>query len=136
MLAAVAPGAAAQAPSGLKLSGQWFRFIMASRPAAGYFTLRNASATPQHLTGAASSACGTLMLHKSIHKNGIERMVMVPSVAVPAHGKLRFAPGGYHLMCMRPAAAMRPGKTVSVTLKFAGGDSLTAPFPVRNAIGK
>jgi len=136
VLCATAPGALAQAPGGLKLSGQWFRFIMPSRPAAGYFTLANPTATPEQLTGAGSSACGMLMLHKSVRKNGVESMVMVPSVAVPAHGKLRFAPGGYHLMCMKPAAAMRPGKTVSVTLKFAGGKSLTAPFPVRNAVGK
>lgn len=129
-------GAAAQAPSGLRLSGQWFRFIMPSLPAAGYFTLQNSSAEPQRLTGAASPACGMLMLHKSIHQNGTERMVMVPSVAVPAHGSLRFAPGGYHLMCTQPTALMRRGKMVSVTLKFAGGTSLTAPFPVRNATGK
>jgi periplasmic copper chaperone A len=49
---------------------------------------------------------------------------------------VRFAPGGYHLMCMQPAAAMRPGKTVAVTLDFAGGETLSAPFPVRNATGK
>jgi periplasmic copper chaperone A len=77
-----------------------------------------------------------LMLHKSIHKNGTERMVMVPSVVVPAHGRLRFAPGGYHLMCMHPAVAMRPGKTVQVTLKFASGKSLATSFPVRSATGK
>jgi periplasmic copper chaperone A len=134
-LAAMMPGAAAQAPDGLTLSGQWFRFIMSSRPAAGYFDLSNSSATPATLTGASSSACGRLMLHKSVTKDGTESMVMVPKVAVPAHGSLKFAPGGYHLMCMQPAAAMRPGKTVPVTLEFAGGKSLEANFPVRNATG-
>jgi periplasmic copper chaperone A len=129
-------GASAQAPSGVKLSGQWFRFIMASLPAAGYFTLSNPTATPQRLTGASSPACGMLMLHKSVRKNGTESMVMVPSVAVPAHGSLQFAPGGYHLMCMQPAPAMRPGQAVSVTLEFAGGGSLAASFPVHNATGK
>jgi hypothetical protein len=127
---------AAEAPSGLKLSGQWFRFIMSSLPAAGYFTLSNPTASPATLTGAGSAACGGVMLHKSVRKNGSDSMVMVPSVAVPAHGSLRFAPGGYHLMCMQPAAAMRPGTTVTVTLKFAGGGNLSAPFPVRNATGK
>jgi periplasmic copper chaperone A len=77
-----------------------------------------------------------VMLHKTVKTNGTESMVMVPSVAVPVHGALKFAPGGYHLMCMQPAAAMRPGKTVAVTLDFAGGGSVSAAFPVRNAAGK
>lgn len=134
VLAAATTGAAA--PAGLTLSGQWFRFIMASRPAAGYFTLANASATGATLTGAHSAACGTLMLHRSLRTNGVDRMVMVASVAVPAHGVVTFAPGGYHLMCLQPTAAMRHGKTVPVTLEFAGGGSLSAAFPVRNAMGR
>ncbi len=136
LVLATITGAAAQALDGVTLSGQWFRFIMSSRPAAGYFTLANSSATSQTLTGASSPACGMLMLHKSVRKNGTESMVMVPSVAVPAHGSVKFAPGGYHLMCMKPTAEMQHGKTVPVTLKFAGGNSLEAEFPVRNAIGK
>jgi periplasmic copper chaperone A len=136
VLLAIVPDASAQVRGGLQLKGQWFRFIMSSLPAAGYFTLQNRSPTAKRLTGASSPACGMLMLHKSVRKNGTESMVMVPSVAVPGHGSVRFAPGGYHLMCMNPATAMRPGKTVPVTLKFAGGATLTAPFPVRNATGK
>jgi periplasmic copper chaperone A len=135
-LAPAAPPTFAQAPHGLVLSGQWFRFIMSSLPAAGYFTLSNRGAAAEKLTGATSPACGMLMLHKSVRKNGTESMVMVPSVAVPAHGKLRFAPGGFHLMCMKPTNAMQRGKTVPVTLEFADGKSLSASFPVRNATGK
>ena len=77
-----------------------------------------------------------LMLHRSVDQGGQERMVEVASVPVPAHGKVSFMPGGYHLMCMSPAAAMRPGQSVPVTLRFADGGSLTASFPVRNATGK
>ena len=90
----------------------------------------------QTVIGAASPACGMLMLHRSVEQGGQERMVSVTSVPVPAQGKVSFAPGGYHLMCMSPAAAMRPGRSVPVTLRFAGGGSLTASFPVRNATGK
>jgi copper(I)-binding protein len=49
---------------------------------------------------------------------------------------LKFAPGGYHLMCMQPSADIKPGKTVSVTLTFANGSSVTAPFAVRSASGQ
>jgi copper(I)-binding protein len=137
LAAAVSFGAEAQpAASGLSLSDQWFRLIMPSVPAAGYFTLTNATAAPEKLVGAASPACGTLMLHKSVSRNGEESMIMVPAVAIPAHGKVQFAPGGYHLMCMSPGPAMTPGKSVPVTLRLANGETLSASFPVRGATGK
>jgi copper(I)-binding protein len=123
-------------PDGVSLSDMWFRFITPTIPAAGYFTLSNSAAAPRTLIGANSSACGSLMLHQSVARNGVERMIMVPKVAVPPHGSLQFAPGGYHLMCMSPAAAMRPGHSVPVTLQFEGGGTLTGTFPVRGATGK
>ncbi|HEV2100642.1 MAG TPA: copper chaperone PCu(A)C [Stellaceae bacterium] len=122
--------------SGLALSDPWFRLVMPSLPAAGYFALSNTSTAPQTLIGAASPACGMLMLHRSVDQGGRERMVMVDSVSVPPQGKVSFMPGGYHLMCMSPTTAMRPGQSVPVTLRFADGGSLTASFPVRNANGK
>lgn len=135
--AAFSAGATAQAASGgLSLSGQWFRLVLRSLPAAGYFTLANASAVPRSLTGAASPACGSLTLHQSVQQGSEERMAMVPSVTVPAHGQVAFSPGGYHLMCMSPTAAMTPGQSVPVTLRFADGNSFLASFPVRGATGK
>lgn len=133
----LAVGSAARAAEdGLTLSDTWMRLIIHSRPAAGYFTLSNTTATARTLTGAASPACGMLMLHKSIHQNGEDRMVMVKSIPVPAHGTVKFAPGGYHLMCMSPAKTMAPGHSVPVTLRFADGGTITASFPVRSATGK
>jgi periplasmic copper chaperone A len=137
VLGALAAGTVAQgAESGLRLSVPWFRLVMPSLPAAGYFTLSNPSDAVHTLVGAASPACGMLMLHRSVNESGQERMIAVESVPVPAHGDVKFAPGGYHLMCMSPSAAMRPGESVPVTLRFADGGSLTASFPVRNATRK
>jgi hypothetical protein len=128
-------GANAAEP-GLTVTGPWIRMIIPSRPAAGYFTLANNGATPRQLVGAASPACGSLMLHQSVSKGGVEQMDMVASVPVPAHGRVTFTPGGYHLMCMSPAPQVKPGSAVSVTLSFADGGTLTASFPVRGAAGK
>jgi periplasmic copper chaperone A len=57
---------------------------------------------------------------------------MVASVPVPPQGSVRFAPGGYHLMCMQPSGALltRSG-TETVTLHFADGGSVTAPFAIQ-----
>ncbi len=118
------------------MSDPWIRAVMPSRPAAGYFTLSNDTAAAQALVGAASPACGMLMLHQSISENGEDRMAMVKSIAIPAHGSVKFAPGGYHLMCMSPSPAVTPGHSVPVTLQFADGSTLQASFPVRGATGK
>ncbi len=77
-----------------------------------------------------------VMLHETKHTNGVEQMLMVKSVKVPAHGSFSFAPGGYHLMCMHPQNSMKIGANVPVTLKFADGKTLTAAFPVKGPGGK
>jgi periplasmic copper chaperone A len=129
-------GSARAGEPGVSLSHPWMRTIIPSRPAAGYFTLKNDSATARALVGAASPACGMLMLHRSVNEHGVEHMIMQKRIPLPAHGTLTFAPGGYHLMCMKPTAAVRPGNSVPVTLKFADGGTLTTPFPVEGVGGK
>lgn len=122
--------------AGVTITQPWMRLLIRARPAAGYFTLQNASATPRQLTGASSPACAQLMLHQSMQKGGQEMMMMVKQVTVPAHGSVSFSPGGYHLMCMQPGEAVAVGKSVPVTLTFADGGTLQADFPVRGAGGK
>ena len=120
----------------LTVSDAWMRALPAKLPAAGYFTLTNTGKTEVSLTGASSAACGMLMLHKSTQSGGMGSMEDVTSVAVPAGGTVKFAPGGYHLMCMDPTPEVTPGGTVSVELTFAGGAKLAADFAVKNAQGK
>ena len=126
-------GFAFAAPAGVTLEKPWIRLIIKQRPAAGYFTLKNESSAPVDLDGASSAACGMVMLHQSKEENGVEKMLPVKSVTVPAHGSVSFAPGGYHLMCMKPQ--MKVGDSVPMTLKFSDGASLTATFPVKGAGG-
>jgi periplasmic copper chaperone A len=136
LVAPVAGARADAASSSLKIADPWMRSILPSLPAAGYFTLSNESAAPRRLVGASSPACGMLMLHRSINRNGEESMAMVKSVGIPAHGSAAFAPGGYHLMCMSPTKELAPGHSVPVILLLDGGATLTASFPVRGATGK
>jgi periplasmic copper chaperone A len=112
------------------------RMVIPSRPAAGYFTLRNNGTAQTVLTGARSPACDSVTLHESVHSGGQEQMLMVKELIVPPGSAISFAPGGLHLMCMRPNNALRPGTMVEMTLNFADGGSLTAPFAVIGASGK
>ncbi len=122
--------------SGVQVSDAWFRALPAKVPAGGYFTLRNSGTAEVALTGTQTPACSMLMLHRSTESGGMSSMEDVASVPVAPGETVKFAPGGYHLMCMDPSPAMKPGNTVAVTFKFSDGSKVTANFAVRNAQGK
>ena len=126
---------AAPAPDASVVNGR-ISVVLYSRPAAGYFELKNNSDLSLTLTGASTPACGSLMLHRSRDLQGTERMEMVHQVVVPAHGSIAFTPGDYHLMCLSPAKSLKPGGTAPVTLQFAGGGRLEAPFAVVGPLGR
>lgn len=114
----------------------WIRAMPADVPAGGYFTLVNDSGKRVVLTGASSPGCGMLMLHQTEMSGGMAGMSDIESIPVAVGGTLKFAPGGYHLMCMDPTAAIKPGNKVPVTLIFADGAKLTTEFVVRSATGR
>ncbi|HET6183172.1 MAG TPA: copper chaperone PCu(A)C [Acetobacteraceae bacterium] len=125
---------AARAASPVAVTDGWFRYITPQVPAGGYMRLQNTSQAPAALVGAASPACGMVMLHRTETQNGAEAMRMVEAVAVPPNQSVVFAPGGYHLMCMEPR--MKPGQRVPMTLRFKDGQQVTTQFAVYGAAGK
>jgi len=127
---------ATPADAAVTVSNGWIRLLPAGLPAAGYFDLHNRGDKSVSLTGVRSPACGMLMLHKSDNSGGMEHMMDVASVDVAPGATLKFAPGGYHLMCMDPSPALKPGAHVAVTFGFADGTKVTSEFAVRNAAGK
>lgn len=120
----------------VEITDAWVRALPAKLPAAGYFTMHNKGKSEVSLTGAASPLCGMLMLHKSVDNGGTGSMEDVERVAVPPGGTIKFAPGGYHLMCMDPAPGLAPGGKAPVSLSFSDGSSKAVSFAVKNAQGK
>jgi len=116
------------------VSDAWFRSLPGKLPAGGYFTAQNNTSRDVSITGVSSDACGMLMIHQSSNKGGMTGMNMVDSVKVPAGGMVRFAPGGYHLMCEQPK--MKIGTRVSVLLHLSDGVAIAVGFAVKNAAGK
>lgn len=119
--------------AGLEISGGWFRAMPAHLPAAGYFTLHNATPRTVSLTGAKAPGCAMLMLHKSTMVGGMSSMSEVTHIDVAPGAGVSFAPGGYHLMCMGPSLVV--GTDEPVTLTFSDGGMASAKFAVRNASG-
>ncbi len=128
---------AAGAPAGsLVVSQAWIRALAPGIPAAGYFTLANQGDRAAKLVGAASPACGSLTLHRTMAMGAtMSTMQPVAALTVPPHGSVRFAPGGYHLMCEQAGAAVQPGRSIPVTFRFDDGRSVRSDFPVRGARG-
>lgn len=98
---------------------------------AGYMELRNNTSRPQVLVAASSSGFETVMLHRTIVKDGMARMVHASQIELRPNASLTFAPGGYHLMLMKPKRTLRAGDPVVINLEFRAGLVLPVAFEVR-----
>ncbi|HVX03785.1 MAG TPA: copper chaperone PCu(A)C [Rhodanobacteraceae bacterium] len=133
LLLAVAVSAAPAAPANIRVEHAWIRWLPANLPAAGYATIINDGDGVQRLAGASSADYGSAMLHHSRLAQGDSTMEMIDHLDIPAHGSVKLAPGGYHLMLMHPKHPVKPGDKVPVTLRFADGTTLQVDFSVRPA---
>jgi copper(I)-binding protein len=122
--------AATPAPPAVRVEHAWIRWLPAKLPAAGYAVIRNEGDGTLRLVAASSPDYRMVMLHHSRLAQGDSTMQMVDHLDIPAHGSVKLAPGGYHLMLSQPTHPLKPGDTVHMTLHFAGGESIQADFPV------
>ncbi len=124
----MAPAADAHAlpTARVAVTDAWVRWLPAGLPMGGYFSLRNLGRQPLQLVGAASPSYRMVMLHESISRGGMERMVHVAQVSIASGQSVHFAPGGYHLMLMHAASTVQPGTRVRIDLQFKGH----APYPI------
>ncbi|WXK38377.1 copper chaperone PCu(A)C [Mycetohabitans rhizoxinica] len=127
--------AAAQAagPVGVQVSGCWVRTMPATLPSSAYFTIKNDADTPVSLKDVDAPAFGMVMMHQTRSNGSMSRMVHVDAVGVPAHGTLKFAPGGYHVMLEQPKSALKVGTTIPLTLDFGADGKLDVQCELRPA---
>ena len=133
----LAGGIHATAAEHVHASQAWIRVLPGSLPAGAYVTLQNTGDQAVTLNSASSTIYADVMLHQSSSETGMSRMTMVDSLQIPAHGIRALAPAGYHLMLMNANGPVKPGDTVTLTLKFADGSTLPTAFIARpaNAVG-
>jgi copper(I)-binding protein len=97
---------------------------------AGYMVVHNAGATPDKLTGG-SADFASVEVHEMKMEDGVMKMrEMKNGLAIPAHGTIRLAPGGYHLMFTHLTKPLVKGETVKATLNFEHAGPVTVDFPV------
>jgi copper(I)-binding protein len=136
LLLAAAPALLAAAPLHLTappaVSDAWVREAPPGAAAmAGYLTLTNMAERAQTLVGASSPQFREVQMHEVVEDNGMLHMVQVPKLAVPAKGKLAFAPGSTHLMLIGPKAPLKANAPVQLTLTFEGGGKAIVMTAVR-----
>ena len=98
---------------------------------AGYMTLQNNTSRSQVLLAASSSGFESAMIHRNVVKDGMTGMVHLSQVELAPNANLIFAPGGYHLMLMKPKRTLRGGDPVVINLEFRSGLVLPVTFEVR-----
>ena len=105
--------------SQVSIENPWSRATApGAKVGAGYFTIRNQSATPDRLVGASSPAAARVETHVVEKQGEILRMREVKGYEVPAKGSFELKPGGAHLMLVDLKAPLKEGDKVPLTLKF------------------
>jgi len=110
----------------------WIRQPPVAMPMmAGFADIRNPCGAAASIVAAGSPAFGSVEVHETRQVDGISRMRQVESLPVPANGKVSLAPGGLHLMLMRPVAPVEAGQRIAIEFELADGRKLQAEFEVR-----
>jgi copper(I)-binding protein len=117
----------------LKVEGAWMQAVPdISETTAVYMKLTNLGKTPLDLAGARSAVAERIEpMMTTKDGSGMMGMERVPSLPIPAGGKLVLQPAGNHLMLMQLRQHPRPGEKVKITLLInPGAQELDLELPV------
>jgi len=100
---------------------------------AGYLTIENGLATADTLQGVTGEAMDRVEMHETYEReDGLRGMRPVEQLVVAPGARVRFEPGGLHLMLVNMDRALAVGDSVEVTLSFAKHGAHPLTLPVRN----
>jgi copper(I)-binding protein len=123
--------ATTRADDGLQVTEPWIREAPPGASVmAGYMTLSNTSDSAQVIESISSPVFEAVEIHRSWVEDGIARMQPVTHLAIPAGDSISLAPGGYHLMLLRPGQALAAGDEVTLLLHRADGACVSVTAPV------
>jgi copper(I)-binding protein len=128
----LAPAAAASVKIGdLTIDNAWARATpKGAEVGGGYLTIRNDGATPDKLTGV-SADFAQVQVHEMKTTNGVMEMREVTGgLEIPAHGTVKLAPNGYHLMFVGLKKPLVKGETAKTTLTFEHAGQGEVDMPV------
>jgi copper(I)-binding protein len=113
-----------------QVSAAWSRPAAQGTTGAGFMTLTNPGGAADALVRVETPWAKDTQMHESSMEGGVARMQRLARVAVPAGGRVTFAPGGHHLMFMGLTRPLKIGDRLPATLTFASGATVRAQFVV------
>lgn len=134
----LAPAFAAPAAgaSALRFAEPWIREAPpTAQVLGGYFELSNPTGAAVVLRGVSAPGFEEVQMHSLEEaEDGRMRMVRHETWTVPAQGTVRFAPGGNHLMLMRPTRPLKAEDTLPLTFDFGASGKRVVSFTVRSMV--
>ena len=116
----------------LTISNAWIKNLPAVVPMrAGYMTIANNTSQSIEIIEVESEVFTAVEIHETIEKDGMMSMQPVSTLTIASGMTTKLAPGGKHLMMMKPEPILKPGDLVTVTLKFSDGNTQTLQMTVR-----
>lgn len=130
LLTGVLLSCTATAPSEpIEVSGVWVR--PGQTMSVAYLQISNHGRSPQQLVGVETAVAASAALHETRMEEDIMRMRPVDAVTIDPGATVALEEGGLHVMLMDLAAPLREGDSVSLTLHFASGESVSVVAQVR-----
>ncbi len=97
---------------------------------AGFFSLQNNSERDQTLVSVSANVAAEVQIHEGMHAGGGRSMQQVPSLTIPAGGRVVLKPGGSHLMLFDLQQPLQDGDEIELILVFESGEQLVITAPV------
>lgn len=115
----------------LSVRSAWARAADSGAMTALYFTLANDGTLADTLLEVRSDDAALSDMHVSTQRDGMMRMSPVTALPIPATDSVSFRPLGAHVMLTGLVRPLVPGDTVTATLRFVSGASVTVRAGVR-----
>ncbi len=83
-----------------------------------YISIENDGTVDDELIAVSVELAGRTEIHRTVQRGGLMRMEPVTGVRIPAGGRTRLIPGGYHIMLLDLKSAPKAGDTIEAELTF------------------
>jgi len=123
--------AAQPAGGSLSVLEPWARATPPGATVGGAFLVIENPGAADQLLRIESPVSGTVEMHQTSMKDGMMQMREVKSLTVPAHGQVRFAPGGLHVMLLGLKHPLVEGQHFPMTLVFQNAGSVKVDVIVK-----
>ncbi len=115
----------------LEISNAWIRNLPPTVPVrAGYMSIYNPGSEAVSILSVTSDAFKNIEVHHTIMQDGLMRMEQVLDLTIEPNERLKFEPGGMHLM-MQSTKPTNPGDKIRITFKLSDESHQSVIFTVK-----